>query len=96
MDREVSIEDLKKYAKKIKAPYIECSNKESNEDEIEEIFIKLLKEVYKEDEDLFPYNIKNSTLKMNFIRKNHKDFNSVFIILLSLIIVSLKFVYYSF
>jgi hypothetical protein len=45
--------------------------------EIEKIFYKLLKEVDKEINDQYPYDIKNSSIKMNYIRKHHKIFNNV-------------------
>ena len=84
--REVSEERIKKLAKMLKCPYIECSALEGGA-EIEKIFYKLLKEVDKEINDEYPYDIKNSTIKMNYIRKNHKTFNMVVSILLFFLIV---------
>jgi hypothetical protein len=68
----------------------------STNEEIEDIFIKLIKEVEKEENDIYPYNIKNSTLKMNFIRKNHKNFNFIFICILGVLIVSLSYKFLNF
>ncbi len=86
--REVSTERIKKLAKTLKCPYIECSALNSGS-EIEKIFYKLLKEIDKEINDEYPYDIKNSTIKMNFIRKNHKTFNLVLSIILFLLVVRL-------
>jgi small GTP-binding protein len=86
--REVSLDRIKKLAKALKCPYIECSATEGGA-EIEKIFYKLLKEVDKESNDEYPYDIKNSTMKMNFIRKHHKNFNLVLLVLLATIFVSI-------
>lgn len=77
----------------MKSPFAECSSLSSSDDEIEEIFTKLIAEIYKEDEDLYPYNIKNSTLNMNFIRRSHKHFNVVLICFLAIIIVYIHIFY---
>lgn len=84
--REVSEERIKKLAKSMKCPYIECSALEGGA-EIDKIFYKLLKEVDKEINDEYPYDIKNSTIKMNYIRKHHKTFNFIFLIAMGLLIV---------
>lgn len=86
--REVSEERIKKLAKSLKCPYIECSALQSGP-EVEKVFYKLLKEVDKEANDDYPYDIKNSTIKMNFIRKNHKTFNLLLLVLLFLLIVKI-------
>lgn len=78
--REVSIERLEKYAKLAKAPCMECSSLKGGED-LHLMITKLLNEIDKEANDQYPYNIKNSSLKMNFIRKNHNIFNIVLIIM---------------
>jgi GTPase SAR1 family protein len=85
--REVSEERIKKLAKTLKCPYIECSALQGGA-EIEKIFYKLLKEVDKEVNDEYPYDIKNSTIRMNYIRKNHKTFNMVLMILMFILVVS--------
>ena len=74
--REVSEVRIKKFAKSLKCPYIQCSALNGG-DEVEKVFYKLLKEVEKESNDEYPYDIKNSTIKMNMIRKHHKIFNLV-------------------
>jgi GTPase SAR1 family protein len=86
--REVSTERIKKLAESLKCPYLECSALQSGP-EIEKIFYKVLKESDKESNDLYPYDIKNSTVEMNFIRKNHKTFNYIMLLLLFLQIVKL-------
>lgn len=65
---------------------MECSALKGGSD-IEKIIYKLLKEVDKEDNDHYPYDIKNSTMKMNFVRKNHKIFNMVLLLLLFTLLV---------
>ena len=84
--REVSEERIKKLAKTLKCPYIECSAMQGGA-EIEKIFYKLLKEVDKEVNDEYPYDIKNSTIRMNYIRKNHKSFNLFLTLLMFLLVV---------
>jgi GTPase SAR1 family protein len=84
--REVSEERIKKLAKTLKCPYIECSALQGGA-EIEKIFYKLLKEVDKEVNDEYPYDIKNSTIRMNYIRKNHKSFNLFLTLLMFLLVV---------
>jgi hypothetical protein len=83
----VSEERIKKLAKTLKCPYIECSALQGGA-EIEKIFYKLLKEVDKETNDEYPYDIKNSTIRMNYIRKHHKSFNLALISLLILLVVN--------
>jgi GTPase SAR1 family protein len=86
--REVSEERIKKLAKTLKCPYIVCSALHGGA-EIEKIFYKLLKEVDKETNDEYPYDIKNSTIKMNYIRKHHKSFNLALILMMFLLVVNL-------
>ena len=86
--REVPEEQIMKLAKNLKCPYIECSAKEGGP-EIEKIFYKLLKEVEKEINDKYPYNIKNSSITMNYIRKHHKSFNLLINIMLFILIVKI-------
>jgi hypothetical protein len=85
-NREVSKERIKRLSNTLKCPYIECSALQSGP-EIEKIFYKLLKEIEKENSDLYPYDIKNSSVEMNFIRKNHKTFNYIMLVLILIQIV---------
>jgi Fe2+ transport system protein B len=85
--REVSEDRIKKLAKNLKCPYIECSALQGGS-EIEKIFYKLLKEVDKEVNDQYPYDIKNSNIHMNYIRKHHKSFNLLYLIFSALLIVN--------
>ena len=54
---------------------------------MDKIFYKVLKEVDKENNDQYPYNIKNSSIKMNYVRKNHNKFNTLLTIMNSILLV---------
>lgn len=79
--REVSIEKIKNFSKELKCPYIETSALEGLE--MEKIINKLLKEVDKESNDEYPYDIKNSNLEVNFITSNEKPFKLTLEIILA-------------
>jgi hypothetical protein len=79
-------------AKSLKCPYIECSALNGGA-EIEKIVYKLLKEVDKEINDQYPYDIKNSNISMNYIRKHHKIFNNVLYFTNGFLFVKLKMIF---
>ncbi len=74
--REVDKEKIQNLLKTLKCPYVECSALNGGE-EMEKIFTELLKEIDKEINDEYPYDIKNTKLKLNFVTKHHQTFNMV-------------------
>lgn len=75
-EREVTQENIKKLVKEMKCPYIECSALNAGP-EIDKIFADLLKEVDKEMNDEYPYDIKNTKVSLNFVRRHHQTFNLI-------------------
>ena len=92
--REVPVELVNDLCTKTLIPNKESSTLRSPDRDIENIFYKLLKEVDKESNDQYPYNIKNSgdKSKMNYIRLNHQLFNTILRYILKLLIVSYKYI----
>jgi len=74
--REVENDKIKKMAHIMKCPFIECSALNGGL-EIDKIFSELLKEVDKEINDEYPYDIKNTKVTLNFVRKHHQTFNFI-------------------
>ncbi len=79
--REVDKEKIKKMAQMMKCPFIECSALNGGT-EIDKIFTELLKEVDKEINDEYPYDIKNTKVTLNFVRKHHQTFNLMLLCLM--------------
>lgn len=57
---------------------------------MEKIINKLLKEVEKENNDEYPYDIRNSNLEMNFITINERPFKLLLEIILAFLNVRKK------
>lgn len=74
----------------MKCPYLECSALNGGS-EIDKIINKLLKEVDKEANDEYPYDIRNSALEMNFILTHNKPFKLLLEILLVILNVKIFF-----
>ncbi len=74
--REVENDKIKKMAQIMKCPLIECSALNGGP-EIDRIFSELLKEVDKEINDEYPYDMKNTKVTLNFVRKHHQSFNFI-------------------
>jgi len=86
--REVSLERIQRLSKDLKCPYLECSALNGGS-EIDKIINKLLKEVDKEANDEYPYDIRNSALDLNFISTHNKPFKLLLEILL--VLLNVKF-----
>lgn len=80
----MSVERIKKLSKELKCPYLECSALNGGS-EIDKIINKLLKEVDKEANDEYPYDIRNTALEMNFIISHNKPFKLVLELILVLL-----------
>jgi len=74
--REVDKEKIQNLLKTLKCPYVECSAMKEGE-ELDKIFSDLLKEIDKEINDEYPYDIKNTKLKLNFVTKYHQTFHLI-------------------
>ncbi len=88
--REISIEKIKKISDEFKCPFIETSSLENLDLDIEKIFNKLLKEIDKENNDEYPYDIRNSNLEITFVASNEKPFKLTLDIILVILNVKIN------
>lgn len=85
----MSIEKIKKFSVELKCPYIESSALEGLE--MDKVVNKLLREVEKENNDEYPYDIRNSNLEVNFITANEKPFKFTLEIILAFLNVNILY-----
>lgn len=89
LSMEIEKERIKRLSNKWLCPYVETSNKEREEKNIEKCLLKMMKEIVKEANEDHPYDIKNLGKELNFINRQAKVFRIILnYILISSIIIS--------